>query len=150
MIKIRKAIKSDILAIVDFQEKMAMETEEMELHNVTITEGVRAVFKDKNKGMYIVAESEGEAIASLMLTPEWSDWRNATILWIQSVYVKPAFRKQGVFTKMYDFVKALVLESEDYMGLRLYVEKDNISAQKVYDKMRMDGEHYKMFEWLKN
>ena len=150
MIKIRKAIKSDIPAIVDFQQKMARETEGMELPSITIIEGVKAVFENENKGMYIVAESGGETIASLMLTPEWSDWRNATMLWIQSVYVKPAFRKQGVFTKMYDFVKALVLESEDYMGLRLYVEKDNVTAQKVYDKMRMDGEHYKMFEWLKN
>lgn len=149
MIDIRKAEEKDIPAIIDFQVKMAMETENMKLNLNVIQKGIKSVFMDKQKGHYIVAESEGKIIASLMLTPEWSDWRNATMLWFQSVYVLPEFRKKGVFAMMYEFVKDLVLNSDQYMGLRLYVEKDNMPAQKVYQRMGMDGEHYKMFEWMK-
>jgi GNAT superfamily N-acetyltransferase len=150
MINIRKAVIKDIPAIVDFQLKMAMETESKELDQAIVQKGVEAVFNDETKGQYIVAATENRVVASLMLTSEWSDWRNAKVLWFQSVYVISDYRKRGIFAKMYAFVKALVLESDQYMGLRLYVEKDNIPAQSVYQKMGMDGEHYKMFEWMKS
>jgi len=150
MINARQGKIDDILSIVDFQQKMAWETEEMKLSSVVLIKGVTAVFEDAKKGQYIVAESEGEVVASMMLTPEWSDWRNTNFLWIQSVYVIEKFRRKGVFRKMYDFAKQIVENSSGFSGLRLYVEMNNVTAQKVYLNIGMDGEHYKMFEWEKS
>ena len=129
---------------------MAWETEELKLDVETLTKGVEAVFEDDKKGRYIMAESDGKVIASMMLTPEWSDWRNTNFLWIQSVYVIPEFRQKGVFREMYGFAKQIVEGSPAYSGLRLYVEVNNSTAQKVYIHTGMDGEHYKMFEWEKS
>ena len=150
MIKVRHGKMKDIQSIVDFQQKMACETEEMKLNLEVLKKGVKAVFEDEKKGQYIVAESEGKVIASMMLTPEWSDWRNTNFLWIQSVYVIDKLRRKGVFKKMYDFAKQIVENSSKYSGLRLYVEMNNTTAQKVYVRAGMDGEHYKMFEWEKS
>jgi len=150
MIQVRQGNINDIPFIVDFQQKMARETEEMQLDIGNLTKGVEAVFENKNKGQYIIAEHEGKIIACLMLTPEWSDWRNTNFLWIQSVYVINKYRKQGVFRKMYDFTKKTVEASKDFSGLRLYVEINNLSAQKAYISLGMDGEHFKMFEWEKS
>lgn len=149
MFTIRYGEKKDIPVIVDFQQKMAWETEEMKLNLTILTKGVNAVFEDEKKGKYILAESEGIVIASMMLTPEWSDWRNTNFLWIQSVYVIKEFRQKGVFREMYGFAKQIVESSIGYSGLRLYVELNNSTAQKVYIHTGMDGEHYKMFEWEK-
>ena len=149
MIHVRHGEIKDIQSIVDFQQKMAWETEELKLNVEVLMKGVKAVFEDSKKGQYIVAESEGEIIASMMLTPEWSDWRNTNFLWIQSVYVVDKFRRKGVFRMMYDFAKRIVEDSTSFSGLRLYVEMNNSTAQKVYVRAGMDGEHYKMFEWEK-
>ena len=150
MIQVRHGEMKDVYSIVDFQQKMAWETEEMKLDFEVLLNGVKAVFDDAKKGQYIVAESEGEIIASMMLTPEWSDWRNTNFLWIQSVYVIDKFRRKGVFRKMYGFAKQIVESSQGFSGLRLYVETNNTTAQKVYVNIGMDGEHYKMFEWEKS
>ena len=150
MIKVRQGEIADIPSIVGFQEKMACETEELKLNVKVLMKGVKAVFEDEKKGQYIIAESEGKVIASMMLTPEWSDWRNTIFLWIQSVYVIDKFRRKGIFKKMYDFAKQIVENSPRYSGLRLYVEMNNATAQKVYINVGMDGEHYKMFEWEKS
>ncbi|HPE57444.1 MAG TPA: GNAT family N-acetyltransferase [Bacteroidales bacterium] len=148
MITIRESVFNDTSVIADFQQKMAFETEDIYLDNNKVRAGVNAVMEDKSKGFYIVAE-EGEIVASMLLTPEWSDWRNGYFLWIQSLYVIPDYRKKGVFRMMYDFVKNKVNSSEAYVGIKLYVDQHNEVAQKAYEKVGMESSHYRMFEWNK-
>lgn len=147
MISIRKASVEDAPTIITFQKAMARETEGLELKSELITNGVMAVFRDSNKGEYYVAEENGVVVASLMITYEWSDWRNANIWWFQSVYVIPEYRRKGIFRMMYDHVKAEGI-AQGIAGLRLYVESENTRAQKTYEAMGMDGSHYRMFEWM--
>ena len=148
MIIIRKAIPADASAIIGFQQKMAWETEQMVLVDEKITKGVEAVFKEPSRGQYYVAEADGKVIASMLITYEWSDWRNSNVWWIQSVYVLPGFRRQGIFRSMYDFI--LKEADKHYVaGLRLYVETNNSAAQKTYESLGMKSEHYRMYEWLK-
>ena len=146
---IKEASKTNIEIIKNFQIKMAKESEGMILNNVTITKGISAVFEDSTKGIYYIAEQDNTIIASLLTTYEWSDWRNSNVLWIQSVYVIPEYRKKGVFKKMYQYLKNIVENSDKYVGLRLYVDKTNTNAQKVYDNVGMSKEHYFMYEWFK-
>ena len=146
---IQEATTSNIETIKNFQIKMAKESEEMILDNNIITKGVEAVFSDSSKGVYYVAEENSIVVASLLTTFEWSDWRNAYVLWIQSVYVMPEYRRKGVFKKMYQYLKDIVEKSDKYIGLRLYVDKTNTNAQKVYDNIGMTQEHYFMYEWFK-
>lgn len=147
MVLIRKAYLTDAPVIIEFQKMMAWETERLSLRDDQIIPGVNAVFRDTSKGQYYVAETDGKIIASLLITSEWSDWRNAFVWWFQSVYVLPGFRKQGVFKTMYLFVKNEALQN-GIAGLRLYVEKNNIPAQETYKRLGMNSEHYSMFEWL--
>jgi GNAT superfamily N-acetyltransferase len=147
--KIREAKFQDAKAIADFQVAMAMETENMTLDDETISKGVEAVFNDTSKGKYILVEHNNETVASMLLTPEWSDWRNGYFLWIQSVYVQPDFRKKGVFRKMYEFSKEMILSQPEYIGLRLYVVKTNLPALEVYRVVGMKETDYRMFEWVK-
>jgi ribosomal protein S18 acetylase RimI-like enzyme len=148
MITIRKGIPEDAAAIIDFQQKMAWETEHLTLEPEIITKGVTAVFTDSACGQYWVAEESGIVVASLLITFEWSDWRNTNVWWFQSVYVLPAFRRMGVFRSMYLFIKAEA-EKQHVAGLRLYVETNNSRAQKTYEALGMKSEHYTMYEWLK-
>jgi GNAT superfamily N-acetyltransferase len=148
MIVIRKATISDAPSIIDFQLKMAWETEKMELDKNTVTKGVNAVFDDKARGEYFVAGSDDIVIASLLITFEWSDWRNCNVWWVQSVYVKPEFRRQGIFRKMYLQVRNLA-EKQGIAGLRLYVETRNIQAKKTYEALGMSSEHYSFYEWMR-
>jgi predicted GNAT family acetyltransferase len=149
MIIIRKAVVKDITRIVEFQQKMAFETESLRLDPEVLLKGVESVFADPTKGFYLVTETDQTIVACTLLTPEWSDWRNGTFLWIQSVYVEPNYRKKGIYSKMYSYVKNLVLNSPEYLGLRLYVVMNNKSAQEVYSRTGMDGDHYKLYEWVK-
>jgi len=146
---IRPATHDDAAVIVDFQLKMALETESLTLVPDVVEKGVGAVFADPAKGRYFVAEEENAVIASLMITFEWSDWRNGLVWWIQSVYVQPEFRMKGVYTKMYHYIKKQVEASSDIRGLRLYVDKRNIPAQKVYTRLGMNGSHYDTYEWMR-
>jgi ribosomal protein S18 acetylase RimI-like enzyme len=148
-IKIRPGLLFDIPVIADYQIKMAFETENMKLDPSTVEKGVSAVFDDPGKGKYWLAEVKGEVVGCLLTIPEWSDWRNGTVLWIHSVYVKPEFRKHGIYRKLYSHLKSMVNESKDLRGLRLYVDKTNATAQKVYETLGMSGEHYHLFEWMK-
>jgi ribosomal protein S18 acetylase RimI-like enzyme len=147
--KIREANFYDIDAIVDFQLAMAKETENIDLDIETLSTGVKNAMKDRNKGFYIVAEENGITAGSLLITFEWSDWRNGWVYWIQSVYVIEEFRKKGVYKKMYDFIQEMVKNDEEIKGIRLYVDKTNTLAQKVYAKMGMNGDHYQLYEWMK-
>jgi GNAT superfamily N-acetyltransferase len=148
MITIRKANKSDAEAIIDFQQRMAWETESMSLDPEILGKGVRAVFENINCGQYWVTEEEGIVIASLLITYEWSDWRNSNVWWFQSVYVLPAFRRKGIFNAMYLRIKSEA-EKQGAAGLRLYVETTNYTAQQTYEAMGMESKHYKMYEWMR-
>lgn len=146
---IREAYPDEAGLIAGLQMAMAKETENLNLSEPTITAGVIAVFEDHKKGQYYVAEMGGEVIACMLITSEWSDWRNGTFLWFQSVYVKPEFRGKGIFRKMYNHIKSMVECDESLKGLRLYVFHTNQNAQAVYRSLDMENQYYRMFEWVK-
>lgn len=147
---IRKAVLANLETIVGFQMAMALETEELVLDCAVLTKGVQAALTDNiNKGQIYVAMDAENIIGSLMITYEWSDWRNGWIWWIESLYVVPEQRKNGVFKQMYAYIKSLVLADDTIKGIRLYVDKRNVRAQRVYDAIGMSGEHYTTYEWLK-
>ena len=135
----------DIDSIVQFQADMAMESEGCVLDIEKVTKGVSAAMMDESKGIYWVAKIEGKAIGSLMLTREWSDWNNEWYWWIQSVYVTPEYRNQGVYKAMYTKVKEEA-RVNNVSQIRLYVDKTNLNAQKVYEKLGMTESHYLMYE----
>jgi GNAT superfamily N-acetyltransferase len=148
MITIRKAIPEDAKEIIEFQQKMAWETEELVLVPEVVTRGVNAVFTDSSRGQYWVAEGNNHVVASLLITYEWSDWRNSNVWWFQSVYVLPEWRRKGIFRSMYLQIRQEA-EKKGVAGLRLYVETNNARAQRTYEALGMQSEHYKMYEWLK-
>jgi len=147
--KVRKATMNDHMKIVEFQQAMANETEGIKLRLDTLEAGVKAVLEDPNKGIYYVTEINEEVVASLLTTFEWSDWRNGTVLWIQSVYVLPMYRRRGVYRQMYTHLKSMVLRAENLAGIRLYADKTNESAHLTYESLGMNQDHYITFEWLK-
>ena len=146
---VRQATRSDSASIVEFQLSMAWETEELKLNEPTVIKGVAAVFEDPAKGIYYVAETDGKVVGSLLTTFEWSDWRNGTVLWIQSVYVRPEYRKRSIFSKLYKHIQEKVNGNTALRGIRLYADKTNIPAHGVYEHLGMTAEHYQMFEWMK-
>ncbi|MBQ3858076.1 MAG: GNAT family N-acetyltransferase [Prevotella sp.] len=136
----------DTETLVQFQLAMAQESEGTQLDYVTVREGVKNAIEDESKAIYLIARNEdNEAIGSLMLTTEWSDWNNARYYWIQSVYVHPEFRRQGVFRELFEFAR-VIAENDNAGALRLYVDKENIVAQKVYQSLGMHDSHYLMYE----
>lgn len=135
----------DIDSIVRFQADMAMESEGTRLDLEKVTKGVTAAMNDDAKGIYWVAKTDGKTIGSLMLTREWSDWNNEWYWWIQSVYVVPEYRKHGVYKAMYTTLKEEGRES-NVSQIRLYVDKTNHPAQKVYQRLGMHESHYLMYE----
>lgn len=148
MISIRKARAEDAKVIIDFQQKMAWETEQITLVQEIITKGVNAVFNNPERGQYWVAEKNDVVVASLLITYEWSDWRNSNVWWFQSVYVLSDYRRTGIFRSMYLHIKNEA-DKQGIAGLRLYVETNNLRAQKTYEALGMHSDHYTMYEWLK-
>lgn len=148
MVTIRKARPEDAPSIIDFQQKMAWETEQMALPSQIVTKGVNAVFSNPVLGQYWVAEEDDKVVASLLITFEWSDWRNTNVWWFQSVYVLPSSRRNGIFRLMYTNIRNEA-EKLGVPGLRLYVETNNTRAQKTYEALGMNREHYIMYEWMK-
>lgn len=147
---IRQAQKQDAEFIVQAQLSMALETEKLKLDLETVRKGVAAVFNHPSHGEYFVAEDSNQKLVACLLTvPEWSDWRNGKVLWIHSVFVIPKFRGKGVYKKMYEHLKMLVQADESLRGLRLYVDHSNQAAQKVYQKLGMNNDHYQLYEWMK-
>jgi len=147
---VREANNSDIPSLLDFQLKMALETENIQLEILPLTQGMNRLFKDPTKGKYYVAEEAGEVVGCLMTTFEWSEWRCGTILWIQSAYVAVPSRGKGIFRQMYNHICHLVEGDPGTKGIRLYVEKKNLAAQKVYSGLGMNGDHYTVYEWMKD
>jgi GNAT superfamily N-acetyltransferase len=148
MASIRKAGIEDSSTIIGFQLKLAWETEQKRLADKTIMNGVTGVFNNPSRGQYYVAESNGMMVASLLITYEWSDWRNADVWWFQSVYVLPDYRRKGIFREMYAFIRREA-DIKGAAGLRLYVESNNTAAMKTYEALGMSNEHYRMYEWLR-
>jgi ribosomal protein S18 acetylase RimI-like enzyme len=146
---IRPADPADAAVIAGFQLRMARETEGLELDGATLARGVAAVFADAGKGAYWVAERDGAIVACLLVTLEWSDWRDGTVLWIQSVYVVPAERGRGVYRALYERLRREAGGDGGIKGIRLYVDKRNAAAQRVYERLGMSREHYELFEWMK-
>lgn len=143
---IRIAQKDDAPALVEFNQAMALETEGKRLDSQILKSGVEAVFEDETKGFYLVAEEDGKIVGGLMITFEWSDWRDGWFWWIQSVYVLPASRGRSVYASLYEFVKEKARDEKNICGFRLYVEKENTRAQKVYEKLGMERSHYLLYE----
>ena len=137
--------QADIKAIAQFQVDMALESEGTTLSIDTVIPGVAAAINDSNKATYVIAYLNGNPIASLMITKEWSDWTNKWYWWIQSVYVIPQYRGKGVYKAMYNKIKDMALQN-GVTQIRLYVDKTNVNAQKVYQKLGMSECHYLMYE----
>lgn len=145
----RRGEPRDADAIAAFNAAMARETEGKELIPEVIGAGVRRLLGMPSLGFYLVAEHQGEVIGCLMITNEWSDWRNGLFWWIQSVYVKPQFRRQGVYRRMYEHVRALAQSDASVCGFRLYVEKENEAAHATYASVGMKETDYLIYEELK-
>jgi GNAT superfamily N-acetyltransferase len=142
----RQATASDTITIADFNALMAKETENLDLDRECLQKGTEALIADSSKGIYYLAEADGKAVGQLMITYEWSDWRNATFWWIQSVYVHPAYRKQGIFRSLYRYVESIALKRGNICGLRLYVDESNKSAQQTYEALGMKRSHYQIMD----
>ena len=143
---IRSAGPDDISDIAQFNIAMAQETEERQLDPETIQSGVSGVIQNHAHGFYLIAERDQVAVGSLLITFEWSDWRNGTLWRIQSVYVKPEHRRTGIFKALYDAVISRAHDTENVRGIRLYVEQENLGAQSVYQKLLMQKTPYQMYE----
>ena len=144
--KIRQATPHDAKVVTEFNALLAEETEHRTLERRLLLRGVRGVLKDRARGIYYLAEIDGEVVGQLMITYEWSDWRNANFWWIQSVYVMKEFRQHGIFRSLYDHVEKLARKRKGVCGLRLYVERENRRAQTTYEKLGMKRTVYEMFE----
>ena len=145
-INIRRATADDAPFIIESNVTMALETEGLALDEERVRPGVAAVLSDSSLGFYLVAEVEGQWAGQLMVTFEWSDWRNGLFWWIQSVYVRPQFRRRGIYRALHRKVAALAQEAGGVCGLRLYVDKDNVTAQKVYESLDMHCTRYYLYE----
>ncbi len=143
---IRHATIDDVDIIAEYNIAMALETEGISLDLGRVTHGVRAVLHDPSKGFYVVGEIESRVVGQMMVTFEWSDWRNGVFWWIQSVYVHPDHRRLSMFTQLYRHVERSAKETDDVCGLRLYVEHENAIAQSTYQHLGMTETVYKVYE----
>ena len=143
---IRAGQHADLHALVNFNQAMAMETENLTLDADKLTQGVEGLLTHPERGVYLVAEVNDEIVGSLMVTYEWSDWRASNYYWIQSVYVRPQNRRQGIYGKLYQAVKDFAAANGGTASFRLYVEHDNAVAQNTYESLGMQQSHYLMYE----
>jgi ribosomal protein S18 acetylase RimI-like enzyme len=149
LLLIRKAKHEDIEKIAEFNVQMAKETEGKILNKKVVQEGVRAVLKNKIKGFYLIAEDNKATkllVGQLMVTFEWSDWRNKNFWWIQSVYVDKKYRNKKVFSQLFRTVTKMALSEKNVYGLRLYTNKNNYSAKQVYKSLGMKKTSYEIYE----
>ena len=144
--KIRPASIADVETIVEFNQQLALETENKTLPRDIVVPGVRGIFEKPSRGRYFVAEIDGQIVGQVMHTYEWSDWRNGDVWWLQSVYVSADFRGQGVFRALYDHVRQAAMDDPLVVGIRLYVETENTTAQHVYTRLGFTGNTYHVME----
>jgi ribosomal protein S18 acetylase RimI-like enzyme len=149
MYTIRSANKKDTKTLIKFNQAMALETEDITLDHQTVQAGVVAVIEDASKGFYLICEQSDTIAGSLMITLEWSDWRNGNIWWIQSVYVDPRYRRKGVFTALFTEVKKRISSNDNIAGVRLYVDEHNKTAIETYLTLGMKTSNYNMLELMK-
>ena len=147
--RIRVAAPDDAAVLVEFNAAMARETEGKKLLPNVIGAGVRALLASPASGFYVVAEEDGRLVGSLLITREWSDWRNGDFWWIQSVYVRPEARRRGVYRSLYRHVQGLAAADPGVCGFRLYVDRENAEAQGTYAALGMKPTRYLVFEELK-
>ena len=145
-ISVRAAKTHDVAQLVAFNMAMAAESEDKGLDAGILRNGIRAVLDDPTHGLYLVAQIRGHSVGALMVTFEWSDWRNGRFWWIQSVFVSKGHRRQGVYRALHDHVRALAKGDQTSCGIRLYVERDNTGAQATYDAVGMRETAYRLFE----
>jgi GNAT superfamily N-acetyltransferase len=145
-IKIRQADLGDAKVLADFNLRLAEETESLHLSPAVVEEGVAALLKDSSKGIYFVAEVDGTIIGQVMITYEWSDWRNGNIWWLQSVYVRHESRRQGVLRRLFEHLRTLAQAQPDVCGLRLYMHAENHRARKSYERLGLNETAYQVLE----
>ena len=145
-VQVRRATKQDLDVLVEFNAAMALETEDKSLDLDLLRQGVSAVLEGDGLGFYVLAELSGQAVGQLLITTEWSDWRNGDFWWIQSVYVHADYRRQGVYRTLHNHVLAEARLRPDVCGLRLYVDRDNQRAQSVYTSLEMRQARYDLWE----
>lgn len=143
--RVRRAATEDSTVIAAHNCAMAQETEGIELDRAITEAGTRALLEDPSKGFYLLAERNGRPVGQLMITTEWSDWRNGEFWWIQSVYVRPEARRTGVYRALHDQVIELARASGRVCGVRLYVARDNAAAQATYLALGMTPSHYHLY-----
>lgn len=143
---VRRATPGDAPTLVEFNCRLAEESESKTLDPPVVAAGVAAAFADPIKGPYYVAEEAGQILGSLQITFEWSDWRNGWLWWFQGVYVRPEARRRGVFRALYEHVQRLALQDPEVIGLRLYVDRDNHAAQQTYQRVGMQWANYLVLE----
>ncbi len=143
---IRKAELRDAADIVRFNLLLALETEGLRLEPNVVSAGVEALLQDSSKGIYFVAESREAVVGQLMITYEWSDWRNGMILWIQSVYVDQEQRGRGVFGRLFGHLRQLAVEHPGVCTIRLYMHEQNSQARRAYERLGLRQTHYQVFE----
>lgn len=144
--RIRTATPDDAATIAGFNAAMAQETEGKPLDPDTVRAGVDRLIDDPSRGFYLVAEQAGTVVGSLMITTEWSDWRNGTFWWVQSVYIRPEARRQGVYSALYRAVKERAAAAGTVCGIRLYVERSNAVARQTYQALGMTETSYRLYE----
>ena len=145
-VTVRRADKRDAAVLVSFNQAMARETEGKELPYEITVPGVTGLIRHPEYGFYLVAEAQAQVVGSLLITYEWSDWRNGLLWWIQSVYVRLEWRRHGVYRKLHETAKILAKEAGNVRGFRLYVERNNLTAQRTYSDLGMKQTHYLLFE----
>ena len=145
-IPVRRAESQDLDTVVEFNAALAWESEGKRLDPERLRAGVAALFQDPGRGFYLVAQGSKMVVGQLLITKEWSDWRNGEFWWIQSVYVAPDFRRQGVYRALHTHVLAEAKERGDVCGVRLYVDRDNHVARQVYASLDMQQSHYDLLE----
>lgn len=144
-LEVRRAGPADAEIVAAFNAAMACETEHLELDTARVCAGVLAVLNDETKGLYFVATHQGRVVGQAMITYEWSDWRNATFWWIQSVYVHLEYRGQGVFRRLFAHIQE-ASRATGACGLRLYVEQNNQTARRTYERLGMRRTPYEMYQ----
>lgn len=145
-LQIELAQPRDIDALVEFNLAMARETEDKPLDTSRLRQGITYALEHSTEAVYLVARGDHALVGALMITFEWSDWRSGRFWWIQSVYVQPDWRRQGVYRSLHAFARSLALEDPQGCGIRLYVERENSIARRTYLDLGMVETHYRLFE----
>jgi GNAT superfamily N-acetyltransferase len=144
--RIRRAGPDDSATIAEFNIRLAAETEDLKLDPDRVNAGVLALLRDPSKGSYFVCELQNSIVGQVMITYEWSDWRNGNVWWLQSVYIRPEFRQKGVFRTLFEHIRGLAIREPGVWGLRLYMHAANERARTAYKRLGMSRTHYEVFE----